>query len=193
MLRLDVLAGDRARLSFPKIRWSRRGRRPALILAFDSTTESYTVVGEEGEERDYVAEIAALLADGVWRITKEIAAPKKPKKDRDKPGVGANVDTVKATLEQNPELFESRTGKAAVALGRSARATVWQLRTQGPESVESVEGFSGGETDYGLTDSTVYRDRESGVRTSPPREQTQKPESVAADDDQLELDREDPA
>ena len=122
MLRLERKEGNRARLSFPKVRWSRRGSRPAFILAFDPDTESFTVAHEEeAEERDYVAEIEALLGDGVWRIVKEIARPE------DKGGIGANVDLVRETLEKRPDLFVSRTGEHAKALGRSAQATVWQL------------------------------------------------------------------
>jgi hypothetical protein len=141
MLRIDVQTGDRARLSFPKVRWSRRSRRPALILAFDPATESYTVAAEESEEeRDYLAEVEALLADGIWRTSREIAAPK----DAENPGIGANADTVKAVLEENPDRFESRTGEDAVALGRRSTATVWQLLIRPSESVESVGAFAEG-------------------------------------------------
>jgi hypothetical protein len=43
LLKLDKLDGSRARLSFPKVRWSRRGSRPALILGFDPETEGFAV------------------------------------------------------------------------------------------------------------------------------------------------------
>jgi hypothetical protein len=93
MLRLEKLDGNRGRLSFPKIRWSRLGTRKALILGFDPETESFSVVAEEeDDECDYAAEIEDLLSDGTWRITKEIAAPKKDG------GIGANVDTIKREL-----------------------------------------------------------------------------------------------
>jgi hypothetical protein len=122
MLRLERKEGNRARLSFPKLRWSRRGSRPAYILAFDPNTESFTVAHEEeDEERDYIAEIENLLSDGTWRIAKEIALPEK------RGGIGANVDLVKETLGKRPDLFVSRTGDEAKALGRSAQATVWQI------------------------------------------------------------------
>ncbi|MGH2862935.1 MAG: AAA family ATPase [Solirubrobacteraceae bacterium] len=107
LLRLDKLDGDRARLSFPKIRWSRRGNRPALILAFDADEESFAMSHEELEDRDYVAEIAELLSDGAWRTCKQIAAPAA------KDGIGANADAVKDALESHPERFERRTGDAA--------------------------------------------------------------------------------
>ena len=106
MLMLDKRDGDRARLSFPKIRWSRRGSRLAYILAFDPDAETFAVAHEEAdEERDLVAEIEQLLGDDRWRTAKEIAA-----KEATDPGIGANVDHVKGTLEQSPDRFESRTG-----------------------------------------------------------------------------------
>jgi hypothetical protein len=72
MLMLDKREGNRARLSFPKIRWSRRGTRAAYILAFDPDTETFTVAHEEAdEERDLAAEIEQLLADGRWRTAKD--------------------------------------------------------------------------------------------------------------------------
>jgi hypothetical protein len=121
-LNLEKQSGNRARLSFPKLRWSRRGTRGAYLLAFDPDTESFSVVHEEpDEERDYDVEIAELLADGGWRTPKEIAMP------ADKGGIGANVDLVKERLTKQPDLFASRTGDEAKALGRSPRATVWQL------------------------------------------------------------------
>jgi hypothetical protein len=142
MLMLEKKEGNRARLSFPKIRWSRRGTRAAYILAFDPDTETFTVAHEEQEEElDYVAEVEELLADDRWRTAKEIAA----KKDADEPGIGANVDLVKEVLEKHPDRFESRTGEAAKRIGRHPNATVWRL-TRPSESDESDslrEGESG--------------------------------------------------
>jgi hypothetical protein len=141
MMRIDVQPGDRSRLSFPKVRWSRRSRRPALILAFDPEGEGYSVVAEEGEERDFLAEIEELLGDGVWRTAREIAAPK----DAAKPGVGTHDRTVKATLEQHPERFEARTGEEARELGRHKNATLWCLRRASSADVaDSVRAKGGG-------------------------------------------------
>jgi hypothetical protein len=123
MLMLDKREGNRARLSFPKIRWSRRGSRPAYILAFDPDTETFSVAHEESdEERDLVVEIEQLLEDGKWRTAKEISA----KREAVEPGIGANVDHVKSTLEQHPDRFESRSGDAAKEVGRHPSATVWK-------------------------------------------------------------------
>ena len=70
---LDMLADDRSRVRFPKVRWAKRGKRPSILLAYDADTETFSYIGEESdEERDYVEEIAALLADGKWRTEREI-------------------------------------------------------------------------------------------------------------------------
>ena len=132
LLRLDKLDGDRARLSFPKIRWSRRGNHPTLILAFNAEDESFNVAQEEQDERGCVSEIAHLLSDGRWRTVKDIAAPK------GKGGIGANSGTVKDTLEGNPGRFERRTGDDAQAVGRQPSAVVWQV-TQAAETPESPD------------------------------------------------------
>jgi hypothetical protein len=121
MLQLDTLEGNRARLSFPKHRWSRSGRRRALVLAFDPETEAFSVVAEEVDERDLAAEIEELLRDGKWRTVSEIAAR------RDKGGIGAGRSTVKDLLEADPLKFMSRTGAEAKAAGRSPTAVIWQL------------------------------------------------------------------
>jgi hypothetical protein len=126
VLLLRMLDGDRTQVRFPKLRWAKRGRRPAILLSFDADTEAFTYLGEETEEeRDYKAEVVELLAsDDKWRTPKEIAAT------RDRGGIGANVDTVKGLLEQHPDVFESRTGEDAKLVGRHPSATVWQLRTE---------------------------------------------------------------
>jgi len=46
------------------------------------------------------------------------------------PQIGANVDTLKALLGEHVNLFESRTGDEAKALGRRHNATIWQPKTE---------------------------------------------------------------
>ncbi len=139
MLRLEKLEGERARLSFPKVRWSRRGTRPALILAFDPESEGFEVVREEDEEeRDYAAEVEALLADGKWRTASEVAAPEKDG------GIGASEKTVRRELKARPDRFVSRSGDAAKEVGRNPRATVWQLTELTPELTQLSHRFSRG-------------------------------------------------
>jgi hypothetical protein len=134
VLLLRMLADDRTQIRFPKLRWTKRGKRPSILLAFDPDTEAFAYLGEESEEeRDYLAEITALLGDGRWRIAKEIAATKA------NGGIGANVDTIKKVLEEHPDVFESRTGEAAQKVGRSALATVWQLRDADEDASSSAD------------------------------------------------------
>jgi DNA invertase Pin-like site-specific DNA recombinase len=74
------------------------------------------------DERDYVAEMKALLADGTWRTATEIALPRDA-------GIGSNEKTLNPILaDASPDHFVSRTGDAARALGRSPKAVLWQLR-----------------------------------------------------------------
>ncbi len=153
LLVLEKQHGNRARLSFPKVRWSRRGERGAYILAFDPDTESFELVHEEAtEERDLVEEIEVLLTDKPHLTAKEIAA-----KDG---GIGANVDRIKQELKDNPNRFASRTGDDAKALGRHPSATVWEV-TRPSESPESP-------TPQG-------RDRRQGDLVTPPYRESPGP------------------
>jgi putative DNA primase/helicase len=120
---LRMLEGDRTQLRQPKLRWARRGKGPTLLFAFDPETEAFSFIGEQSEEeRDHLAELRGLLADGEWRTVKEIAAPVEAG------GIGMNEKIVKRVLDEHPDVFESRTGDEAKALGRSPQATLWQLR-----------------------------------------------------------------
>jgi putative DNA primase/helicase len=122
---MRMLDDDRTQLRQPKLRWARRGKGPTLLFAFDADTEAFSFIGEQSEEeRDYLAEVRGLLADGVWRIVKEIASPHAAG------GIAANDKIVKKVLEEHPDVFESRTGEDAKSLGRKPQATVWQLRRE---------------------------------------------------------------
>jgi hypothetical protein len=137
ILLLRMLADDRTLIRYPKLRWAKRGRRPSTLHAFNPDTEAFSYLGEVSEdERNHLAEIVELFADGEWRTAKEISAP------ADGDGIGANIDVIKKVLKANPDTFESRTGAGAKALGRSSTATLWQV-TQPPESPESPSLFTG--------------------------------------------------
>ena len=69
-------------------------------------TQSYQVL----EERDYVEEIAELLADGEWRIVKEISS-----------ALHASEKKIKKALADD-ERFISKPGNE---VGRSSLAIVW--------------------------------------------------------------------
>jgi hypothetical protein len=118
---------NRARLSYPKLRWA--GARPPAILAFDAEAESFSYLCDEGDEqRDLVSELGELLADGVWRTESELAAPK------EKGGIGANRAEVKKELEAHPDLFKYVDGDV---VGRSPTARCWGL-VQAPEQPEQA-------------------------------------------------------
>lgn len=142
LLVLEKQRGNRAKLSFPKVRWSRRGERGAYVLSFEPETESFELVHEEStEERDLVAEMEELLAERPHLTPKQIASKAG--------GIGANVDRVKDELKAHPDRFTSRTGAEAKALDRHPSATVWEVTRpqESPESpdspgVRSAEGDS---------------------------------------------------
>ena len=71
---------------------------------------------EVESERDLLAEVKALLADGKWRIIEEIRSD-----------VGAGKETVRELIEQHADQFTMSTGEDARALGRQHNATLYQL------------------------------------------------------------------
>ena len=159
LLKLDKRDGNRARLSFPKVRWSRRGDLPAMILDFAPETESYAMVSqdeEDGDDRDYVAEVIAFMEDGHWRTAAEIANSRKAK---EKPGIGAREITVFKILEARLDEFERRTGAAATEVGRHSNSTVWRLqRAPGGHVGDRQETFDLGDvSDVSPTSSHPYR------------------------------------
>jgi hypothetical protein len=180
VLLLNQLDDDRSRLRFPKLRWAKRGKRPAILLAFDPDTESFTYIGEEGdEERDYVVEIRTLLHDAKWRTAREIAAPK------NKGGIGANIDTIKKVLGEHPDEFESRTGEAAKEVKRSPTATVWQVCrkvTQTQKSPESPSDFAG-EDEGGDSVTPPYRSHQESGHLTPEVEGDSEPKSPSRPSD----------
>jgi hypothetical protein len=132
MLALEKKAGDQARLSFSKVRWQARERRPYL-LDFDPETESFTfVTEEEAEERDYAVEAEEHLDETPHRTAKEIAA-----------AIGASEDKVKEALEGHPGRFRKRTGDEAKAIGRHPSAHVWEVHS--PQNAPDAPPFSQGE------------------------------------------------
>jgi hypothetical protein len=131
LLVLEKQKGNRARLSFPKVRWSRRGERGAYVLGFHPETESFELVDVEStEERDRSAPIVELLTERPHLTAKEISSSED--------GIGANVDRVRDELKAHPDRFAAHTGDEAKALGRHPSATVWEL-TRPSESPESPD------------------------------------------------------
>ena len=132
MLALEKKSDNQAGLSFSKVRWQARERRPYL-LDFDPETESFTFVKEEeGEERDYVVEIEEFLAEQPYQTVKEI-----------KGAIQASDEKVRETLKAHPGRFEKRTGEDAKAVGRRPNATVWNVPS--PQKAHKADPlFQGG-------------------------------------------------
>ena len=130
-----------------------------------------------GGERNYLDEVLALLSDNKPRTAKEIAVPET------KGGIGASETTITELLDEHQDLFWSRNGKE---VGRSARATVWQLR-QGVNAVDAVGAFSGG---AGAT--TALRPSLKGAAAveRTPGEQSSTAVSGSAQSMQLDVDAE---
>jgi hypothetical protein len=122
ILLLKRLGGDRARLSFPKTRWT-DGERPASILAFDPAAASFVHVADDvPAERDLVAELAELMADGEWWTVTAL------RKSKEEGGVGAGPDAVKQALDS--DRFDSVNG---AAIGKRVDATYYRLQaSRGP-------------------------------------------------------------
>lgn len=118
-----------------KARWDSERHGKTMHLAW-AEGDGFRLEGD----RDYLAELEALLADGEWRTAKQMSAPE------DEGGIGAGEKAIKATLDQNPERFEARTGEDAKALGRHPSATVWQVRS-GSNAPDAPSAFSGGAED----------------------------------------------
>jgi hypothetical protein len=114
-----------------KARWASEHHHKTLRLAW-TDGEGFRLEGD----RDPLAEMLELLADGRWRTAKEIAAP------QENGGIGCNPAEVRKLLNENVERFTSRTGEEAREVGRHPSATVWQV-VQTPKPPESPTGSEG--------------------------------------------------
>ena len=141
MLTLEKKSENQARLSFAKVRWQERERRP-YILDFDPETDSFTFVKEEeGEERDYVVECEEYLAEHPHRTVKEVCT-----------AIQASADKIRETLEaHHPDRFRMRTGEEAKAVDRHPSSKVWEVTSgqKSPESPAFSQGELGGRMDRG--------------------------------------------
>jgi hypothetical protein len=138
---LKNAASDRARLSFPKLRWAQP--REPLILSRDYANQTFGVIGTERElaERKVEAEVLAHLANNDrWEgwTPKEISAPKKDD------GIGANVDKVKEALQSLTEAGETVLLDARVAGRKAPNAQPYRLASRAADSgqLSQVESAS---------------------------------------------------
>jgi hypothetical protein len=161
LLHVQAAGNGHTIVSVQKARWDSERHGRTMLLAW-TDGDSFRLEGD----RDYLAEIRELLADGKWRTVKEIAAPE------DEGGIGAGEKVVKETLNEHPEQFESRTGDDARAVGRHPSATVWQVRS-GSNAPDSPSGSSGG------AEGEVRRCVPLKGRTYPERTPTRSPEGAS--------------
>jgi hypothetical protein len=148
ILLLQRLGAGRARLSYPKTRWA-LGQRPASILAFDPESESFSYVADNvAEERDLVAELAELMAEGgLWTVSQL----RKPKA---KGGVGARKKAIEDALAH--ERFDSVPGKRK-------DSTYFLLRQESPEAGDARDSYSPtGQSRGRVTESPLKREPISG-------------------------------
>jgi hypothetical protein len=118
ILTLRRLPANRARLIFAKTRWA-RGQRPDCILAFNPDAETFEFVSEDvDEDRDLVAELAAVMTDGGWYVVSKLREPKA------KGGVGAREDAIETALAD--VRFESALGEA---IERRKGSTYYRLKS----------------------------------------------------------------
>jgi hypothetical protein len=133
LLALKSIDGDRARLSFPKLRWAKT--REPLILRRDRDTASFTVVAEGENDRDYAAEILEHLAGGDWSTASEL------ERSREKGGIGANRTTVRDMLQLLTEqgLLEYAEGPP----GKAPNAKCWRLYAGSYKPVQAALSGAG--------------------------------------------------
>jgi hypothetical protein len=132
LLHMQAAGNGHSVVFVQKARWASAYHHTSLKLAW-TDGESFELEGD----RDYVAEIRELLAGGKWRTAKEIAAP------IEDGGIAASERAVRALLNERTDLFDSCTGDAAKALGKSPRAVLYGL-SSGLDSLDSVTEFQGG-------------------------------------------------
>jgi hypothetical protein len=146
LLHVEAAGNGHTIVFVQKARWDRERHGKTLRLAW-ADGEGFEVEGD----RDYKAETIGLLRARGWLTLGEICAPK----DDEPPGIGAGEKIVKAILEADQDVFETRTGDEAKALGRSPKAILWGLRSA-PNGVDGVTLFSGSPEDSMGTTPTPF-------------------------------------
>jgi hypothetical protein len=167
LLHVEARGNGYTRLHVEKARWSSAHHKATFELVW-TAGDGFAIK----DERNLAVEIEELLGDGRWRTAKETAASK----DAQDPGVGANVDAVKAELAGQPDRFISRTGDEAREVGRHANATVWSL-TRASESDRADSGAQGCGGERLTSDSPLESQTSSGPHPPSQAKLTQTPES----------------
>jgi hypothetical protein len=126
ILMLRKLGGNRARLSYPKTRWT-RGTVPAVILAFDAETETFSVVAADDDQTEkvtpdvYDERVLAWVTAHPWALTGELDA-----------GVQGRATEVRAA-RQRLEGAGRLVSIPSRNLGRPGTGTRWNLSNHVPQ------------------------------------------------------------
>ena len=146
LLHAEVRSHGVTHLTFQKARWSSEWHKQTLKLEW-TDGEGFEPIEEE--ERDLLAEISEWLTarpEHRHSTVKEIAN----RKEMDSPGgdvkvfegIGAREDEVRAVLVDHQNVFHQRTGEEAKAVGRSASAKVWDLKSGNEEEEDDQSDHS---------------------------------------------------
>lgn len=167
LLHVEARGNGHTHLHVQKARWSSAHHGTSLELGW-SDGEGFKVE----DARDYQAEVEALLADGMWRTAREIAN----KRDhREKPGIGASIETVREVIKASPDRFTERNGKE---VGRSAQATCYGLNSA-QSSLSSLGELQGTDRRTELA-ALPLRDAARPSAVPPTTDQLNSPPSSAA-------------
>lgn len=118
ILMLRKLDGNRARLSYPKTRWT-RGTVPAGILSFDASTETFVLVATDEEQPDkvspetYEQRILDWLEEHAWATTDEL--------DNGVEGRATEVRAARIRLQKAGRVSSAQ----SATLGRPGKAMRW--------------------------------------------------------------------
>jgi hypothetical protein len=122
ILMLKKLDGNRARLSYPKLRWA-RGQRPATILGFDPDTETFSYLADETPDDNQVTDdtyeqrIIDHLTAHPWAKTADL--------ETDVEGKATPLREARKRLEENGSIIRATSRE----LGRSGTGNYWNLST----------------------------------------------------------------
>ena len=166
ILRLVKLPNNRARLSYPKLRHA-RAERPPSILAFDTTSRSFSWVADEQHDdhltdADYEQRIFDWLTANPWATTQEL---EKAKGDDGKGlGRGEKVREARSRLLESGRI----TCATSKELGRHGRSKRWNVANtdEQAEQLRPLPWTENGSqpSQANLTPSIRPSVREDGVR-----------------------------
>jgi hypothetical protein len=140
ILMLKKLDGNRARLSYPKLRWA-RGTRPACILAFDPETEAFSLVKEEDDATErvgpdtYEQRILDYLAEHPWATTEDV--------DHEPEGREQQLREARKRLKEAGRVYSTPSAE----VGRPGKGLRWNLSNDAAPNPVPLPGTGQDEND----------------------------------------------